>query len=743
MLGQLVKKRTLIVLSLLLTVLYVYAVYLNSNTVFLRYIENIAYDIRLNLTLPNVHNEQVIILDIDEKSLAEEGRWPWPRDRIAELVNRLFEDYEIAVLGFDVVFAEKDSDPGLMRLASLAQSQLEEPGLFIQQLDALTPQIDRDQQLASSLLERPVVLGYYFQNQHHMHHGLKSGQLPFPVLPIEEAGLQKLPFIKAEGYGANIAVLQENAIAGGYFDNPDWSGDGVIRSVPLVTAFEGNLYESLALATARVYLDSFFIEPVITTDQNGQAITLEGIKINDLTVPVNDHAIALIPYLGRQGSFSYYSVSDVLQGKIDKRALAGKIILIGTTSPGLQDLRATPMQSVYPGVEVHANLIAGILDQRIKYKPGYSVGISLVQLLSIGLLMSLLLPFLSAGSSIILALLLSGLLTGYNLYSWNHGLVLPIASSLLLIILLFVLHMAYGFITENRQKRIITQTFGQYVPPGVVQELAENPDLSDLSGQSRDMTVLFSDVRGFTSLSENLTPRELTQVMNAILTPITRIIYEHGGTIDKYMGDAVMAFWGAPLDNPLHANHALQAAMQMTDALSGINEDFNSKGWPSIDMGIGLNSGTMNVGNMGSEYRVAYTVLGDAVNLGSRLEGLTKQYGVRIVVSEFTRDAAADFIFRELDRVRVKGKEEPVTIYEPVGTEDSVSEEMLSEIRQYHAALELYRAQQWHEAESAFNTLAEKNHDLKIYQLYLERINQYQQTPPDQDWDGVYTFTTK
>lgn len=742
MFNKLKKNRILILLSFILTLIYAYSVFFHANNNFLQRMENIAYDLRLNLTLDQQHNENIVILDIDEKSLQAEGRWPWPRDRIARLVDRLFDHYKIAVLAFDVVFAEADSNPGINKLQQLAQ-QLDNPQQFLGNIDKLAPQTNRDSILAESLRNRPVVLGYYFQNGHHLNHGLQSGQLPFPVLPIKDAGLENINFLKAEGYGANISILQESAVAGGFFDNPQINTDGVIRSVPLLNAFEGNLYESLALATTRVYLDSFFIEPVGSTDEHGNAVALEAIKVGALEIPVNDQTGALVPYLGTQGSFTYHSITDVLNNRVGIKDLQNKIVLIGTTSPGLQDLRTTPVQSIYPGVEIHANLIAGMLDQRIKYKPGYSVGISLVQMLMIGVLMTLLLPLLSAGRSMALAVSLSGILIAYNLYSWHNGLVLPIASSLLLIIILFTLHMAYGFITETRNRHMITRTFGQYVPPGVVDELADNPDLSDLSGQSRDMTVLFSDVRGFTSLSENLTPHELTAVMNAILTPITRIIYEHGGTIDKYMGDAVMAFWGAPLADTGHASHALHAAMQMTQALKSINNEFQNKGWPAIDMGIGLNSGMMNVGNMGSEYRVAYTVLGDAVNLGSRLEGLTKQYGVRIVVSEYTRNAVDDMVFRELDKVRVKGKEEPVTIFEPVSLKSDICETLSAQINDYHKALNAYRQQNWATAYELFNELITSNPQFRLYQLYSERISHFIKHPPAENWDGVYTFTTK
>ena len=733
----------LVGLSLAVTLLFINYILINERPAIFETFENIAYDLRLQWTMPETMDDKVVIIDIDEKSLAQEGRWPWPRDRLAELLDILFDHYNIAVMGFDMVFAERDSNPGIEALNKLAPLTLEDSSRFLDDLERLKPQINRDQRFADSLLNRPIVMGYYFQGQSHINAGSKSGTLPFPILPIKEAGLQGLPFIQSLGYGANLEVLQNNALAGGFFDNPSKDGDGVIRSVPLLSAYEGNLYESLALATLRTYLDNFFIEPVVSQDENGNPVGLEAIRVGDLAVPVDDQGVALVPYLGPQGSFAYFSISDILNKKIELPKLAGKIALLGTTSPGLQDLRNTPVQPVYPGVEVHANLIAGMLDGRIKHRPSYSIAIELVQLLGIGLLLTFLLPVLSAIGSIILTLAMTSAVVFYNLHAWETGLAIPVASVLILIALLFTMHMAYGFLTEARLKRMITSTFGQYVPPEVAHELAESPQSMDLSGQSRDMTVLFSDVRGFTTLSEGLSPSELTQVMNAILTPMTRIIYEHNGTIDKYMGDAVMAFWGAPLDDQQHATHALQAALEMTRAITDINKRFRKKGWPEIDMGVGLNSGTMNVGNMGSEYRVAYTVLGDAVNLGSRLEGLTKEYGVRVIISEFTRQQIDDFIFRELDKVRVKGKEEPVVIFEPVGHNSEISEDTLNEVKQYEEALFAYRSQDWQQAQEKFENLTAGFPDSKLYQLYLERSQAFMRQPPEPGWDGVFIFKTK
>ncbi|MEX2353163.1 MAG: adenylate/guanylate cyclase domain-containing protein, partial [Gammaproteobacteria bacterium] len=282
-----------------------------------------------------------------------------------------------------------------------------------------------------------------------------------------------------------------------------------------------------------------------------------------------------------------------------------------------------------------------------------------------------------------------------------------------------------------------------YVPPELVDEMSEDPQAYIHGADSREMSVLFSDIRGFTTLSENLSADDLSELMNLYLTPMTRIIHENRGTIDKYMGDAIMAFWGAPLHDPDHARHAIRSGLAMLERLKGIQDVFQDRGWPEIHIGVGINTGVMSVGDMGSEFRMAYTVLGDAVNLGSRLEGLTKTYGVEIIVGEDTRKAVEDYVYRELDLVRVKGKDKPVAIYEPVALPEEMSEEELEEIGMFDQCLQQFRAQDWGAAESGLKVLQKRNPDSLLYSIYLERITLYKQDPPGADWDGVYTHKTK
>lgn len=732
-----------IALSLLVTLLVI-----AGNTFYelpvLKRLENIAYDTRLKLTLPGGIDPRVVIVDIDERSLAIEGRWPWPRDRLALLVNRLFDDYGIAVLGFDVVFADEDTGTALEVLDQLAAGSLKSDTQFMDEFQRIRPSLEFERLFAESLKDRPVVMGYYFQSRIRPEDATTGGLLPEPLLAVEGSGLERIPFVEAHGYGANLEILQRSAFTAGFFDNPLVDDDGVYRRVPLLTTYDGQLYQSLALGVTRLYTGNEIIEPLVYFDDTGtRAEGLEGIRLDNLEIPLDYRAAALVPYRGGQGSFPYVSITDVLNGTADPAVLEGAIVLVGTSAPGLQDLRSTPVQNVYSGVEVHANLVAGFLDGSVKHQPGYVLGVEFVLLLAIGLFMTFALPVLSAAWSAIISILIAGGVTAFNVVVWNSGVVIPLAPTLLLVLLLFLLQMSYGFFVEGRGKRQITRMFGQYVPPELVDEMSINPDELGVGGDSREMTVLFSDVRSFTTISEGLNPQELTQLMNEMLTPMTRIIHQHRGTIDKYMGDAIMAFWGAPLHDPEHARNALLAGLDMLAELPKIQKDFEAKGWPPIRIGVGLNTGMMNVGNMGSEFRMAYTVLGDAVNLGSRLEGLTKQYGVSIMVSEFTKAAVPDFAYRELDVVQVKGKEEPVAIFEPIGPADQVDAEQLKNLKLYNQTLKLFRAQQWDQAEMQLVNLKQVEPERKLYDVYIDRIQHYREFPPGADWDGVFKHTTK
>ncbi len=706
---------------------------------FIHKLENYSYDARLKLLMPNTIDKRIVIVDIDEKSLIEQGRWPWGRDKIALLVNQLFSTYQINTLGFDVVFAEKDESAGLKNLEWLQKNDLKDDTRFVSALNNIKPMLDYDQRLANSFKNRSVVLGYYFHTSGDTHH---VGQLP-PAALTAGTFEQNIGFTAAGGFGANLAVLQNSALDAGHF-NPNPDEDGITRKVSMLIKYNDQLYSSLSLAVARAYLQNAPMGYHLATSSIGTGYSaIEYLQLADKRVPVDDEVATLIPYRGAQNSFQYVSASDVLNNKVPLETLKNKIVLIGTTAAGLLDLRATPVQGNYPGVEIHANIISGILDNSIKQRPDYSFIVDSLMLLIIGLLLALFLPVLNPFKATLLTLGVLSSVLAINFASWQYAnLVLPIAASLLMIGLIYLLNMSIGFFVESRGKRQLTGLFGQYVPPELVQEMAKNPEKIDMTGESREMTVLFSDIRGFTNISEGLDPKQLTLMMNEFLTPMTTIIHDHRGTIDKYMGDAIMAFWGAPLKDENHAQNALNAALHMNAAIKSINEKFAKKGWQPIKMGFGLNTGNMVVGNMGSSFRMAYTVMGDSVNLGSRIEGLTKYYGVDIVVSEFVKAQTTHIIYRQLDIVRVKGKDKPVAIFEPLGTTDQVSAEQLSALNAYDEAIKQYRNGDFNLAEQHFKQL-NKVAPHALHALYLARIAQFKAEPPPKNWDGVYSHENK
>ncbi|MBU3541653.1 CHASE2 domain-containing protein [Polynucleobacter sp. UB-Tiil-W10] len=713
---------------------------------FVERLDGIIYDARLRLTAPGGVDPRIVIIDIDEKSLQEresggEGRWPWPRDRLALLTNRLFDDYNVNMMGFDVIFSERDESSGIRTIEKLAREDFKSDAVFQERFAKIKPSLDLDSQFAKSLKERPTVLGFSFLTPGDQQ---KKGVLPPAAFTTDELPLGLVDPTVRQGYTGNLALLQDSAADGGHV-NPSIDHDGIIRRMPMLIAYDGKYYESLSLASARTLLGGLPLGGVIADPTNPSFGSLEYLDVGGSLLPVDENLTSFIPYRGPYKSFEYISASDVMNKKVPKEKLEGKIVLVGTTAPGLLDLRATPVGKAYPGVEIHANLIAGILDGTIKQAPfwTYTANFALVAIL--GLVFALVLPWLSPLRGSILAGVSIASMIGLNLISYNKGIVLPLASVLGVLLLVYLWNIGFGYFIESRSKRLITGLFGQYVPPDLVDEMAKNPANFSMEGESRAMTVLFSDVRGFTTISEALDAKTLSEFINAFLTPFTRIIYNNRGTIDKYMGDCIMAFWGAPLRDENHARNGVISAFAMVNAIEEINDDFAKRNWPPIKVGIGVNTGRMSVGNMGSEIRLAYTVMGDAVNLGSRIEGITKEYGVAIIIGPDTRKDLPDLIARELDKVKVKGKDIAVTIYEPLGFEGQVSPEILTALTLFEKALAAYRNQEWESSKSQLEVLMRdhKTTGEVLYELYLERIEILKDNPPGDDWDGSFTFTKK
>jgi adenylate cyclase len=707
---------------------------------FIQQMELLAYDARLRLFMPKTLDPRVVILDIDEKSLNAEGRWPWSRNKVALMVKQLFERYKVSVVGFDIAFAEADPSSGLASLDAISKGELKDNPDYQAWLQRSRGSLDYDQIFAEEVGKHPVVLGFFLGGKTD-----KSGDLPLPSFISKSLGNANWEYIhnEATGYSGNIAALQKQATAAGHL-YPSLDFDGVTRRVPMYMKYGEGFYEAFSLAIARTYMGNVPAQLKVDPPRVGNLALIPWVQIGKTTIPLDERMSALVPYRGASGVYRYVSATDVIRGTLAPDELRDRIVIVGTSAQGLLDLRSTPVREDFPGVEVHANLVSGFLDENIMYKPPEVLAISVLTLLIIGIPLAILLPKLSALGSTATVALIALLVLSANIWTWKYyHYVLNIAAPMLMLALLYLLNMAWGFFMEARSRRLITGLFGTYVPKELVAQMSRNPEEYSMRGESREMTVLFSDVRDFTSISEGLTPEGLKDMMNSYLTEMTEVIQQKQGTIDKYIGDAIMAFWGAPLSDPQHALHGVEAALDMQRRIRSLDPEFIKRGWPVLNIGVGLNNGEMNVGDMGSRFRRAYTVLGDSVNLASRLEGLTKEYGVGILVSENIVKAAEGFVYREVDRVVVKGRQEGVAIYEPIGKVGVIGETQLQEIDRFHKALEQYRKQRWDDAEGVLKNLAYAAPESKLYKLYLKRIQHFRANPPGPMWNGLWVFTTK
>ena len=712
-------------------------------------LDQFIYDARLRLGMSRTLDERIVIVDIDEKSIDRIGRWPWGRDKLADLTQELFARQRVSVVGFDVVFAERDNSSGLASLRALERGPLAKTPGFAEQLARLAPSLDHDALFARSLHGHAAVLGYYFTSDRQGH---TQGALPLPVVTGAQLRGRPLAATTWNGYGANLSELNQAAAQAGFF-NTIGDSDGVVRSLPLLAEYQGQYYESLALAMFRAMMGGPTVEPGFpATASLGTHDTLESVVLVDgtrrMALPVDERLAMLIPFRGpggpEGGSYAYISASDLLEGKIAEGTLADKAVLIGTSAPGLQDVRTTPVGPVYPGVEAHASMLTALMDGSAIAIPDYARGFDVLQLLMVGLVLAFGLSVLPAGPALLLSAAVFLALTLLNFWLYRtHGLAMPLATALALVFTATAVNIAHGYLFESRAKRALASRFRSYVPPPLVDEMLKHPEHYSMQADSRELTVMFCDMRGFTALSECMPPLQLQALLNRVFTRLTEVIQGERGTIDKYMGDCVMAFWGAPVPAQDHAACAVRAALGMARAVEQLNQEHRAQGLPEIGVGIGLNTGLMCVGDMGSNIRLSYTVIGDAVNLGSRLEGLCKTYGVAIIASESTQSMAPGFVWQELDRVRVKGKAQAVNIYTPLADQSQASALNADELACWQQVLAHYRAQDWAQCGQSLAALRRQAPQSVLYALYASRLEEMMSRPPPSDWDGATHFDTK
>ena len=716
---------------------------------FLRFMELKALDLRILSRGKIPSGGETVIAVIDEKSLAELGRWPWPRTTIAKLVD-ILKIHGAKAIGFDIVFAEPDENSSLKTLYELTQDA-RKIGITDKRLRALLGEkkalADNDAILARAIKKaQNVTLGYFFHISKKEVAHLTEQDIE---ATIENISGSKYSMIKAaknvnetaivHAYAAapNLKQLSEAAENSGYFNAfPD--SDGAIRWSPLVIKFRDTYYSSLAMSLLIQYLD--WPMCVLNLGEFG----VEGIKIEKMEVPTDDTGRVLVNYLGPAKTFPHYSVSDIMNGRLSPDTFRGKIVIVGATATGIYDLRVTPFSTVYPGVEIHATVIDNILHQNFLKQSWWIKFLDVLSIIIVGLIMGLLIPRLKAISGIMISLLFIGAfitanITLFSRYNMWLNLIYPVLTMLAVYLVITV----YRYITEEREKKKIRNAFQYYLTPSVIAEMLKDPSKLKLGGDKKQLTVLFSDIRGFTTISEQLSPEGLVHLLNEYLTAMTDLIFKYDGLLDKYMGDAIMAVYGAPLDQPDHALRACRTALEMLHTLKKLQAKWSAEEKPYVNIGVGVNTGDMVVGNMGSQMRFDYTVMGDSVNLSSRLEGINKEYGTNIVISEFTYAIVKDELYcRELDAVRVKGKKLPVKIYELL-CERKDAEQCRPFVELFETGIAKYKQALWDEAIAAFQKVFEAKPDDPPAKLYITRCQELKENPPPQPWDGVFTMTRK
>jgi adenylate cyclase len=514
--------------------------------------------------------------------------------------------------------------------------------------------------------------------------------------------------------------------------------DGVVRWIPLAIQCGADTYAPLSVQTVWHYLD----RPQLMVQVAAHGI--EGIRLGERLIPTDENGQMLINYRGPERTFPQYSVTDILQDRIPKGTFQDKLVLVGATAIGIYDVRNTPFSGIFPGVEIHATAIDNILTTRFLEKPEWTKIYDVLAILIMGLAVGIVIPRLRAikGAFFAIGLFVLHIVAGQWLFT-HAALWVNLVYPLLTLVLLYTAFTVYHYLTEERERKKIKGAFSHYVSSSVVNEMLEDPEKLRLGGAKRDLSVLFSDIRGFTTIAEGMTPEDLVQLLNEYLTVMTDIVFKYEGTLDKYMGDALMAIYGAPLDQRDHALRACHSAIEMMEGLKKLNQKWIREEKKPLDIGIGINTGLMMVGNMGSEQLFDYTVMGDSVNLSARLEGANKTYQTNILISEFTYERVKqDFACMELDSVRVKGKRLPVKIYQLVGERD-LPEAQKEAIERFHRALELYKKQQWDEAIALFQTVTTIDPGVRAAQLYIQRSLELKISPPPPDWDGVFTMTSK
>jgi len=679
----------------------------------------------------------VTIVDIDEKSLTRLGQWPWPRTRIADMIVNLTRLGAVAI-GFDIVFAEPDRlNPSAV--ADTMRYLDEETKSRLRTLPS------NDQIFADAIKRSRVVLG---------ETGLAGANPLFdkalPVTGVATLGEDPQRFLfDFAGLLRNVDTLEAAAAGRGLFTIRN-ERDGIVRRVPMMLLAQGVMMPSLSFEILRVVTGTPTI--IIKSEKAG----IKSVGLRGLEVPTDRNG-QLWVHFAKQDRSIYVSAADVLDGNIAPEKIDHKLVLIGTSAVGLNDIKTTPVSAAMPGVEIHAQVLEAALANALLSEPSYGIVLEFAAALVLGLLVITFAPMFGPVVLVAIGALFASLLIGASWYFYaQQRLLIDFTYPLLSTTAIYLTLVFSSFVREQAQRRQIRSAFGQYLSPALVEQLALSPEKLVLGGEEREMTIMFSDVRGFTAISESYKhdPQGLTALMNRFLTPLTNAILARKGTVDKYMGDAIMAFWNAPLDDAQHQLNACEAAVDMLERIEELNKERETEAqhgghaYIPLNVGVGLNTGTCVVGNMGSDLRFDYSVLGDSVNLASRLEGQSKEYGFPIIVGSTTALAVKEkFAILELDFIMVKGKKEPEVIYAIAGREDTAQSGRFQRLRNLTIEmLACYRSRDWEGALTAIERgrgTGEANSLELLYHLYDARIRDYQKNPPPEDWNGAFALLTK
>ena len=732
--------------SVLITLFSLYIYSLNLS--FFKLLELKAYDFKVSLQGTRPVSGQVVIVAIDEPSLKREGRWPWPRTRLAKLVDKLTES-GAAVIGFDFLFPERETYISLDKVKNeITKKNI--TGMSREKLvDWLKEVGDSDSKLADAIRRSErTVLGYFVYTtaeQAAEDSAAMMGPEEFQLLDFSQYSMVQssdqsiTPDFLQPIYavGLSLPSLMDAANSAGYVSFVP-ERDGVIRFMPMMRVHKEAAFPPFSLQLLR---EATQLSSVVRIFPH----RVGEVRLGDSPIPVTEEGNFLVNYYGPMQTFTYLSASDVLDGTVEPIQLKDKIILIGGTAAALHDLHTTPYGPLYPGVEVHANMIENILQQDFLELPPWVPVLDVAIILVTGILLGVVaLYFKAVGTAGLLVVGVGGYLVfDYLLFTrqglWVHT-VFPVFSQFLVYFGITL----YRFTFEEKEKRFIKSAFSQYLAPAVVDQLVENPKLLNLGGENKVLTAFFSDLEGFSSISEQLTAGELVILLNEYLTEMTDIVMQYEGTVDKFEGDAIIAFFGAPIDFKDHATRTCYAALDMQKRLAQLRKIWKKKGRHELFMRIGINTGEVTVGNMGSESRFDYTMIGDPVNVAARLEGANKQYQTYTMLSEFTYELAKnDIEARELDSIRVVGKKEPIKIYELLGRKGEMEDTIRLILPHFQEGLEHYKNQRWEEGITCFENALNLYEDDGPSLTYFERCITFQYHPPPPDWDGVFAMRTK